>query len=183
MSKRCWTEVFFSEYFIFGRVISHFYVTSYLADLCVFWWLFTNVSLVTLVMRNLNLISVHSKTYLAFPCLRVSEIFYTFELLAAQTFTSLWVSVFILFLVFFRANWASSFLINQNLSKSSEEKSWPEVFQIFCQFIWGYSSIFVWFRIWSKFEKIAIHRLRNLRCNTARQCRKNFVFGWIRQDM
>ena len=32
----------FNWCFIFGRVTWHFHITSYLRELCVFWWLFTN---------------------------------------------------------------------------------------------------------------------------------------------
>ena len=37
-----WTQVLFNQYVIFGRVIWHFHITSYLTELSVFWWLFTN---------------------------------------------------------------------------------------------------------------------------------------------
>ena len=37
-----WTQVLFYQYFIFGRVIWHFHITSYLTEFSVFWWLFTN---------------------------------------------------------------------------------------------------------------------------------------------
>ena len=53
------TQVLFNKYLIFGRVIWHFHITSYLTELFVFWWLF-----VMLIMMNLNLIGVKSWTYL-----------------------------------------------------------------------------------------------------------------------
>ena len=37
-----WLQVLFTYYFIYGRVIWHFHITSYLTELCLFWWLFTN---------------------------------------------------------------------------------------------------------------------------------------------
>ena len=37
-----WTQVLFNQYFIFGRGIWHYHITSYLTELSVFWWLFPN---------------------------------------------------------------------------------------------------------------------------------------------
>ena len=37
-----WTQVLFNQYFIFGTVIWHFHITSYLTELSVFLSLFTN---------------------------------------------------------------------------------------------------------------------------------------------
>ena len=55
-----WTQTFHKK-FIFGRVIRHFYISSYLTEMCVVWWLFSN----ELIIRNLNLVTLQSWTYLS----------------------------------------------------------------------------------------------------------------------
>ena len=60
-----WTQVLLNLYVIFGRVIWHFHTTSYLTELCVFWWLFYQWGhFAMLILRSLDLISVQSRTYL-----------------------------------------------------------------------------------------------------------------------
>ena len=68
-----WTQALFYQYFIFGRGIWHFNITSYLTELSLFWWLYQWRHFVMLIMRNLNLISVQSWTHLI--SYKLSEIY------------------------------------------------------------------------------------------------------------
>ena len=50
---------------VFGRVIWHFHIISYLIELCVLWWLFYQwTHFVLLITKNLNLISIQPWTCL-----------------------------------------------------------------------------------------------------------------------
>ena len=57
-----WTQVLFKQYFIFGRVIWHFHIASYLTEMSVFWWPFTNED--TLWCLSWDIISFLSWTHL-----------------------------------------------------------------------------------------------------------------------